>query len=75
MDVLRNQIVERKVIALVQENAKFDDEPFELPKPRTVAVQMAAGGGEATSAIPDVTEARPAAEDEESSLAAADEEE
>jgi trigger factor len=64
MDVLRNQIIERKVIGLVQENARFDDEPFELPKPSAVAVRMAAGGGEAISAIPDVTEPRPSAEPE-----------
>jgi trigger factor len=64
MDVLRNQIVERKVIALVQQNADFDDEPFEIPKPNAVAVRMAAGGGEASSAIPDVTEARPSEPEE-----------
>ena len=60
MDVLRNQIIERKVVGLVQQNAQFDDEPFELPKPTAVAVRMAAGGGEAASSIPDVTEAREA---------------
>jgi trigger factor len=74
MDVLRNQIIERKVISLVQQNARFDDEPFELPKPNAVAVRMAAGGGEATSAIPDVTEARPSPESEEEAAIADNEE-
>jgi hypothetical protein len=74
MDVLRNQIIERKVIWLVQGKARFNDEPFELPKPNAVAVRMAAGGGEATSAIPDVTEARTAADTEEEAAAADNEE-
>jgi trigger factor len=75
MDVLRNQIVERKVIMLVQENADFDDESFELPRPNAVAVRMAAGGGEASSAIPDVTEARPAEDEAEDETTATSEKE
>ncbi len=44
MDVLRNQIVERKVLALVQEQAKFKDEPYNPDKNETEAIHMAAGG-------------------------------
>ena len=32
MDVLRNQIIERKVLELVQSEAKFKDEPYEPEK-------------------------------------------
>jgi trigger factor len=54
-DVLRNQIIERKVIELVLEKAKFQDVPF---KPEasadetTEAVDAAAGGGDAGEDIP-----------------------
>ena len=34
MDVLRNQIIERKVLELVQSEAKFKDEPYEPRKER-----------------------------------------
>ena len=56
MDVLRNQIVERKVLELVQEQADFKDEPYEPESRDTVeAIQVAAGGpGE----IHEVTEAK-----------------
>ncbi len=33
MDVLRNQIIERKVIELVQIEAKFKDEPYKPERP------------------------------------------
>ena len=46
MDVLRNQILENKVLSLVESKAKFNDEPFELPKQATEAVDMAIGGEE-----------------------------
>lgn len=57
MDVLRNQIIERKVLELVQSQAKFKDEPYEPQKNDTEAISIAAGGG-AGSAIPVVTEAK-----------------
>ncbi len=62
MDVLRNQIIERKVLELVQSEAKFKDEPYEPQKADTEAVSIAAGGGTG-GAIPVITEK--AAEEEE----------
>lgn len=55
MDVLRNQIIERKVLELVQSEAKFKDEPYEPQKTDTEAIAIAAGGG-AGGAIPVITE-------------------
>jgi trigger factor len=55
MDVLRNQIIERKVLELVQSEAKFKDEPYEPEKADTEAIAMAAGGGTG-GAIPVITE-------------------
>lgn len=52
MDVLQNQIVERKVLEKVQAEAKFKDEPFEPAKDDTEAIYMAAGGA-GESNIPD----------------------
>ena len=46
MDVLRNQIIERKVIDLVHSQAKFKDVPFELDGPDTEALDRAIGGEE-----------------------------
>jgi trigger factor len=57
MDVLRNQIVERKVLERVQQEAKFKDEKYEPPKVDAEAISMAAGGGSG-AAIPSVTEAK-----------------
>jgi len=57
MDVLRNQIIERKVIELVQSQAKFKDEPYEPPTVDTEAIDMAAGGGGGAE-IPVVSEAK-----------------
>jgi hypothetical protein len=45
MDVLRNQIIERKVLELVQSQADFKDEPYVPQKIDTEAVSIAAGGG------------------------------
>jgi trigger factor len=45
MDVLQNQIVERKVLELVQSEAKFKDLPFEPSKMDAEALSIAAGGG------------------------------
>ncbi len=56
MDVLRNQIIERKVLELVQSEAKFKDEPYEPQKNDTEAISVAAGGSSG-GAIP-VTEAK-----------------
>jgi trigger factor len=55
MDVLRNQIIERKVLEAVQKEAKFKDEKYQPAKSDTEAISMAAGGG-GGSAIPEVTE-------------------
>jgi trigger factor len=45
MDVLRNQIIERKVLELVQKEAKFNDEKYKPEKSDTEAIAIAAGGG------------------------------
>ena len=50
MDVLQNQIVERKVLERVQSEAKFKDIPYEPAKATVEAISVAAGGDE--SAIP-----------------------
>ena len=55
MDVLRNQIIERKVLELVQSEAKFKDEPYQPEKADTEAISMAAGGGTGGE-IPVITE-------------------
>ena len=45
MDILRNQIIERKVIALVMEHAKFKDVDYTPPgEPEVEAVPIAIGG-------------------------------
>ncbi|MGD9636635.1 MAG: trigger factor [Pirellulales bacterium] len=58
MDVLRNQIIERKVLEKVQKEAKFKDEKYVPERVDTEAISMAAGGG-GGSAIPEVTEPKP----------------
>jgi trigger factor len=63
MDVLRNQIIERKVLELVQSEAKFKDEPYEPEKTETEAISMAAGGS-AGGEIPVITEKQEEAEKE-----------
>jgi hypothetical protein len=63
MDVLRNQIIERKVLELVQGEAKFKDEPYEPQTMDTEAISMAAGGG-AGAAIPVVSQAKEEVEEE-----------
>src|SRR5262245_2826411 len=62
MDVLRNQIIERKVLELVQSEGTFKDEPYEPQKSDTEAISIAAGGG-AGSAIPVITEPKEEAEE------------
>ena len=44
MDVLRNQIIERKTIDLVTSQAEFQDMPFEFPKPDAEAIDHAVCG-------------------------------
>ena len=46
MDVLRNQIIERKVIERIQEHAVFEETPFQPRRTDEEALDHAAGGGE-----------------------------
>jgi trigger factor len=57
MDILRNQIIERKTIALVLEHASFKDVPFKPESLDTEAVDESAGGGDSEEAIPEAQEA------------------
>lgn len=52
MDVLRNQIVERKVIERILAHATFKEVPYHLRRTDEAAVDRAAGGGEQAE-IPD----------------------
>lgn len=54
MDVLRNQIVERKVIGLILEHAEFQQVPYEFGESSTEALDRAAGGRQS-----DIPEAKP----------------
>jgi trigger factor len=47
MDTLRNQIIERKVIDLILEHARFKDVPYQPQQNESEAIDRAAGGGEA----------------------------
>jgi trigger factor len=51
MDVLQNQIVERKVLERVQAEARFNDQPYEPRRLDVEAIHLAAGG-EGAEAIP-----------------------
>ena len=44
MDVLRNQIIERKTIELVTSHAAFKDTPFDFPRPDAEAIDHAVCG-------------------------------
>jgi trigger factor len=44
MDTLRNQIVERKVIELIEQHAEFRDTPYSPPEDNVVAVNYTAAG-------------------------------
>ena len=55
MDVLRNQIIERKVIALIQEAAEFTEVPFEMETVSEEAIDRAAATA-AQDDIPEVSE-------------------
>jgi trigger factor len=58
MDILRNQIIERKTIDLVLQHAKFKDVPYKPESLETEAVDEAAGGGEETEdSIPEAKHA------------------
>ena len=54
MDILRNQIIERKVIDLICEHASFNETPFEFEDVDEEAIDWAAAGDPA--AIAEVTE-------------------
>ncbi len=56
MDVLQNQIVERKVLEAVEAEAKFKDEPYEPEQLAVEAVHLAVGG-EGAESIPAAEEA------------------
>ena len=63
MDVLRNQIIETKTLALITEGASFTDVPFEFPRPDTDAVDHAVCGavvGEEEIPVATQAEAAPA---------------
>jgi trigger factor len=52
MDVLRNQIIERKVIDLILANAVFMEVPYQIDESDVAALELTAGGGD-QSEIPD----------------------
>ena len=52
MDVLRNQIIERKVIDLILANAVFKEVPYQIEESDVAALDLTAAGGE-HSEIPD----------------------
>ena len=51
MDSLRNQIIERKVIDLIESKAAFNEVPYVPPKTETSAIEFAVAGQQAI--IPD----------------------
>jgi hypothetical protein len=60
MDVLRNQIIERKTIDLVTSHATFQDVPFEFEKADTEAIDHAVCGSVVgAEEIPTATVAEP----------------
>jgi trigger factor len=56
MDILRNQIIERKTIDLILSRAEFKEVAFELEEIETEAVELSAGGGDES----EIPEAQPA---------------
>lgn len=64
MDILRNQIIERKVIDRILEHARFRDVPWEPQGLEAEAVEWAAGGGDKGEELP---EAKPEAHTEHQS--------
>jgi trigger factor len=53
MDVLRNQIIERKVIELILEHATFKEVPYEPESLEAEALERSAGGEEAKAEEPE----------------------
>ena len=53
MDTLRNQIIERKVIELIQSQATFKDVPYKPQAADSEAIDTSAGGEEKESDIPE----------------------
>ena len=56
MDILRNQIIERKVIDLILGEAKFAEVPYEMETEKDEALDRAAGSDAVESNIPNVSE-------------------
>jgi trigger factor len=70
MDVLRNQIVERRVVELILQHAQFKEVPYEFEKTDTTAIDRAAGGHQSDipEAKPERLEAAPGGKPEEPPL-------
>ncbi len=60
MDVLANQIVERKVVDLIMESAEYEYTPFEFPKKLDEVAANLSVCGTVTSDIPEATSAEAA---------------
>lgn len=60
MDVLSNQILERKVVDLITENAQYEHIPFEFPKRTEEAASHISVCGAVVSEIPEATSAEAA---------------
>jgi trigger factor len=56
MDVLRNQIIERKVIDKIIEHANFKNVAYPPPRPQVDALDRSAGGGDKEKEIPEAHE-------------------
>ncbi len=67
MDVLQNQILERKVLEVVQGKAQFNDQPYEPEQLDTEAIYLAAGGGDGSASIPEAVEEAEEESEEETS--------
>ena len=67
MDVLRNQIIERKVVERILSHAKFKDVPWQPEETGAEAIDWAAGGGEPESDIPEAQPEGPEREKESES--------
>ena len=58
MDVLRNQIIERKVVELILANAVFKEVPYQEEESDVAALELTAAGGEQS----EIPEAKPGGE-------------
>jgi len=68
MDVLRNQIIERKVVELILGEAKFEETPYEYGETDAEAIDQTAGGHEESDipeAVPEGGEATEGGKPEE----------